>query len=119
MHEYESNDYFNYNQLYEDLMSKETTKCKKETAKSKKLTTTNSNGREGLISQMMMDKFDLDLNKDKKFENGRIISFYEIKCLNERNELLKEAKIAKINNNQEIFEVDGITYSLEIRDRMW
>jgi len=115
MLEYELNDYFDYNQLYNDLMSEETTKSKKETTKSKKVTTTNSNGREGLVSQMMMDKFDLDLNKDKKFENGRIISFYEIKCINENGELLVETKIAKINNNQKTFEVGKITYSLEIK----
>lgn len=114
MYEYELNDYFDY-QLYKDLMSKKATKSGKETTKSKKVTTTNSNGREGLISQMLMDKFDLGLNKDKKFENGRIISFYEIICFNERNELLKETKIAKINKNQKNFEVDGIKYSLEIR----
>jgi len=111
MLEYRLNDYFDYNKLYENLMPKETTKSKKET-------TTNSNEREGLISQMMMDKFDLDLNKDKRFENGRIINFYEIKCLNEKCELLKEIKIARINNNQKAnFEVDGITYSMELRER--
>ena len=115
MFEYELNDYFDYNQLYKDLMSEATTKSKKETNKSKKVTTTNSNGREGLVSQMMMDKFDLNLNKDKKFENGRIISFYEIKCLNGKGEILNETKIAKINNNQKTVKVDKTTYSLEIK----
>ena len=51
MFEYELNDYLDYNQLYNDLMSKETNK-------SNKVTTTNSNEREGLISQMLMDKGD-------------------------------------------------------------
>jgi regulator of replication initiation timing len=116
MFEYELNDYFDYNQLYKDLMSKDTAKSKIETAKSNKVTTTNSNGREGLISQMMMDKFDLDLNKDKKFENGRIIRFYVIICLNDKGEILKETKIAKINNNQKTtFEVNDIKYSIELR----
>ena len=115
MFEYELNDYFDYNLLYKDLMSKENTNGKKKDAKSKKVTTTNSNGREGLISQMMMDKFDLDLNKDKKFENGRIINFYEIKCFNNKGNLLNETMIAKINNNNKKFEVDGNTYFLEIK----
>ena len=111
MFEYELNDYFEYKQLYKDLISKETTK-------SKKVTTINSNEREGLISQMMMDKFDLELNKDKRFKNGRKIYFYEIKCLNKERQIIKEIKIVKINNNQQYsFEVDGIKYSMELREK--
>jgi len=68
MFEYKLNNYFDYNKLYENLTK----------TKSNKVNTTYSNGREGLISQMMMDNFNLELNKDKRFEKGRIINFYEI-----------------------------------------
>ena len=47
-------------------------------------------------------KAELIQYKDKKFENRRIINFYEITCLNEKDGLLKETKIAKINNNQKV-----------------
>ena len=47
MFEYKLNNYFDYNKLYENLTK----------TKSNKVNTTYSNGREGLISQMMMDNF--------------------------------------------------------------
>ena len=63
----ELEEYIDFNILYNNLMSKNTTNID---------TTTYSTKREDVITELMMDNFDLKINKDSRFvEKGRKIVF--------------------------------------------
>lgn len=98
----------NYDVLYNNLM-----------LKAKKINTRiNSHKREEIISQMMIDTFNLGLNKDKRFEQGRYLYFYEISYYeNIANNITKiyEQKIIKKGSAQsEIFKVNQIEYKIRL-----
>lgn len=111
MIECELNVYNTTDDLYNNLIQK-----------SKKHTNTlYSSKREDLITQMLIDKLHLELNKDKKFEAGRKLYFYEISFYElddedkNKTKLIQEKKILKKGSSQkEIFNVNGIDYTIAL-----
>lgn len=78
---------------------------------------TDSSKREDLITQLMMDNFDLDLNKDNRFEKGRKIYYYEIAYydIEKPKDIIKETKVLKTQNSQKFnFEVNGCIYKINL-----
>ena len=97
--------------LYNNLMPK----------KGKKNNNAYSSKREDLITQMLIDKLHLELNKDQRFEAGRKVNFYEISFFGQddkdknKTKLIQEKKILKKGSSQEeIFIVNGIDYTIKL-----
>ena len=110
MFDYELNEYNHIDDIYNNLMRKKTNKPPRDSYPFK---------REDLITQMLMDKLQLQLNKDPKFEFGRKIYYYEISFFGpddsdeNKMQLIKEKKILKKGSSQEeIFIVNGINYTI-------
>ena len=77
--------------------------------------------REIAITQMLIDKLNLKLNEDPKFELGRKLYFYEISYFKtddkdkDKMKLIQEKKILKKGSSQkEIFGVNGINYTISL-----
>ena len=77
--------------------------------------------REIAITQMLIDKLNLKLNEDPKFELGRKLYFYEISYFKtddkdkDKIKLIQEKKILKKGSSQEeIFGVNGINYTISL-----
>ena len=116
MLEYELEEYTDFSILYNKLMSKDTNS----TEAAKETTTTDSTRREDIITQLMMDNFNLELNKDSRFEKGRKIFFYKISYYNEKEPktIIKTTKVLKIKKNQDLdFEVNGVKYKINLNKK--
>lgn len=104
--------YSDYEFLYNNLMIK---------PNNKKNIVTESDKRENIITQLLIDKYNLSLNPDYKFENRRKLFFYVISIcnINDKNTILQTIHILKTNSNQNVkFKVDNINYiaSLQIKN---
>ena len=112
------NEFYTYDFLYNNLVPKEDTK---------KPTTTNPIKRGDIITQMLMDNLNLELNKDKRFEKDRYLYYYEVsyfkieekeqfkeKEKSKEKTIIKEKKYLKRGSSQiEFFEVNGINYTIK------
>ena len=108
MYKNELNIINNYDVLYNNLM-----------LKGKKINNRiNSHKREEIISQMMIDTFNLKLNKDKRFEQGRYLYFYEISyyeiIANNITKICEEKIIKKASAQSEVFKINGIEYKIKL-----
>ena len=108
-YEYELKSYIDYEILYINLMQKVTKKSK---------TKTQSKTRESLITQLLMDNFNMEINKDKRFKDYREIFFYVITYSSAKdNKEIKSAKILKFKPIQEVeFEVNEIKYNIILQE---
>ena len=108
-YEYELKSYVDYEILYINLMQKVTKKSK---------TKTQSKTRESLITQLLMDNFNMEINKDKRFKDYREIFFYVITYSSAKdNKEIKSAKILKFKPIQEVeFEVNEIKYNIILQE---
>ena len=112
MIECELNIYNTKDDLYNNLIPKKGKKHTNDLYSSK---------REDLITQMLIDKLHLELNKDQRFEAGRKVNFYEISFFGQddkdknKTKLIQEKKILKKGSSQEeIFIVNGIDYTIKL-----
>ena len=108
-YEYELKSYIDYEILYINLMQKVTKKSK---------TKTQSKTRESLITQLLMDNFNMEINKDKRFKDYRKIFFYVITYSSAKdNKEIKSAKILEYKPIQEVeFEVNEIKYNIILQE---
>ena len=108
-YEYELKSYIDYEILYNNLMQKVTKKSK---------TKTQSKTRESLITQLLMDNFNMEINKDKRFKDYRKIFFYVITYSSAKdNKEIKSAKILEYKPIQEVeFEVNEIKYNIILQE---
>ena len=113
MFEYEIKSYIDYDILYNNLM---------QPTEEKKINNTqnDSTKRENLITQMLMDNYQLEINKDHKFENWRKLYFYIISYFNanDPNKAIKTVRVLKTKANQDyIFDVNGIKYNINFQTK--
>lgn len=81
-------------------------------------TTNDSTKREDVIMELMMDNFDLKINKDSRFkEKGRKIFFNKISYynFNDKKKIIKSTKVLKEKKSQDFnFEVNGIMHKIQL-----